>query len=217
MKTNQDLGALTDGLVEAFKVDIEVQQAFVELYWQLAAGKPVPLENVASVLAVSVGQLKKSLGEWVISALEYDEQGHVIAFGGLTLKPTPYRFEVAEKMLYTWCALDCLFIPRLINKSAKVESTCPVSKCLIRLLIEPDRIGQCNPDGAYISIVPLGSCQLKVNVRDSFCCHVHFFDSHDTAHTWLLEHEDAFILPVNKAFKLAKIIADQLLKLPEEI
>lgn len=217
MKANQDLEGLTHGFVEAFRVDIEVQRACVELYRQLAAGKPVPLENVASVLAVSAGQLKRSFGEWVISALEYDEQGHVVAFGGLTLKPTPYRFEVAEKMLYTWCALDCLFIPRLIDKSAKVESTCPVSKRLIRLLIEPDRIGHCNPDGAHISIVALGSCESKVNVRDGFCCHVHFFGSQDTAHTWLLEHKDAIILPVNEAFKLAKIIADQLLKLPEEI
>lgn len=217
MQTNRDSKALADGLTETLKVDVEAQRAGVELYRQLADGKPVPLENVASVLAVSVGDLKETLEKWAISALEYDEEGRVVAFGGLTLKPTAHRFQLAGQTLYTWCAFDTLFIPRLLNKTAQVTSTCPVSGRSIHLSVGPDGIEQCRPDGAYISLLTYPASQLKGNVKSCFCCHIHFFASQDTAHTWLSQHEGASVLPVNEASKLVQSVTERAFRLPGQV
>jgi alkylmercury lyase len=217
MQTDRDSNALADGLAETLKVDGETLRAGVELYRQLAAGKPVRLDNVASVLAVSVGDLKETLEKWAISALEYDEKGRVVGFGGLTLKPTAHRFQVSEHPLYTWCAFDTLFIPRLLNKTAQVTSTCPVSGRSIHLSVGPDGIEQCRPKGAYISLLTYPASQLKGNVKSCFCCHIHFFASQDTAHTWLSHHEGASVLPVNEASRLVQSVTERAFLSPGQV
>ena len=91
-----DTAALRDGLLKALDLDPEVQRASIELYRQLARGRPVPPEDVAS---------KEQLETSALSPVVYDDQGRVVAFGGLSLKPTPHRFEVSGQSLYTWCGV----------------------------------------------------------------------------------------------------------------
>ena len=55
--------------------------------------------------------------------------------------------------LYAWCALDTLFLPDLMGRSADVESTCPVTGQEIQLTVAPDHIESSNPDGIVVSII----------------------------------------------------------------
>jgi hypothetical protein len=40
------------------------------------------------------------------SHLQRDQQGRVVAFSGLSLRPTAHRFEILVPPLHTWCAWD---------------------------------------------------------------------------------------------------------------
>jgi alkylmercury lyase len=55
--------------------------------------------------------------------LETDEQGRIVG-SGLTLRPTPHRFALDGRQLYTWCALDTLIFPVVLGQGATVESPC---------------------------------------------------------------------------------------------
>ncbi len=199
---NLDTTAVRDGLVEVLELDPEVQRASIELYRQLAKGRPVPPEDVAS---------KEQLESSAFSPVEYDEQGRVVAFGGLSLKPTSHRFEVGGQRLYTWCALDALFLPHVLGLPARIESTCPVSGRRIQLRVGPEGIESCKPDGALMSLVVPGS-RLKGNVRSNLCCHVHFFATENAARAWSSEHEGSTLLPVSGASELAQDITQRLFK-----
>ncbi|MCH8344714.1 MAG: organomercurial lyase MerB [Planctomycetes bacterium] len=209
---HRDSSVLRDGLSKAVELDADVQRVCVELYQQLAGGDPVSLENLASALGLSVSEVKQALGTSTLAAVEYDERGRVVGFGGLALNPTPYRFELGGRTLYTWCALDTLFIPRILKKRARVLATCPVSGRRIRLTVGPDRVEECKPHDAFVSLVMPEASQLKGQLRSSFCCHVHFLASQEAADNWLSQNHGAFILPVKEAFEVAQSMTDQRFK-----
>ncbi|MCH8151793.1 MAG: organomercurial lyase MerB [Planctomycetes bacterium] len=209
---HRDSSVLRDGLSKAVELDADVQRVCVALYQQLAGGDPVSLDNLASALGLFVSEVKQALATSTLAAVEYDERGRVDGFGGLTLNPTPYRFELEGRRLYAWCALDTLFIPRILKKRARVRATCPVSGRRIRLTVAPDRVEECKPHDAFVSLVMAEASQLKGQLRSSFCCHVHFFASQEAADTWLSQNQGAFILPVKEAFEVAQSMTDQRFK-----
>jgi alkylmercury lyase len=87
----------------------------------LAAGKPVSAAALARATGRPDANVERALrGQ---SDLETDEQGRVVGYG-LTLRPTPHRFEVDGQRLVTGCALDTLMFPRLLGVTARVESSC---------------------------------------------------------------------------------------------
>ena len=110
---------------ECFELSHEEKRMSVTLYRMLTRGQPVPVGRVASALATSEQTVETLLEEW--PATEYDPNRHIIAFGGLSLSETPHRFEVESAKLFTWCAWDSLFIPGIVNTTAQVTSTCPVT------------------------------------------------------------------------------------------
>ena len=70
--------------------------------------------------------------------MQFDETGNVVG-AALTTLPTPHRVSFGGSFgdsfggdLFAWCALDTLFIPGLLDQTADVESTCPVSNSPIR-------------------------------------------------------------------------------------
>jgi alkylmercury lyase len=67
--------------------------------------------------------VKRALAEW--GGFFTDEQGHVIGFLGLSIRPMPHRLTVTGRTLYAWCAFDTLFLPELLGAAAEVESRCP--------------------------------------------------------------------------------------------
>ncbi|MBW8015734.1 MAG: MerR family transcriptional regulator [Planctomycetes bacterium] len=212
-KDIRQIGDFRRTLSKALKVNPQTRQVCIQLYRQLACGKPVLLENVASLSNITVACTKKILEKWAISAIEYDEEGKVVAFGGLTLKPTPHILIIEEETLYTWCAFDTLFIPHILHKHALVKSRCPVSQDNISFTVTSGGIKECEPDTTFISLVTPKVSHLKGNVRGCFCCNIHFFSTEDTALSWLTGHDRAFIVSINEASELAQSIFGPIFKL----
>jgi alkylmercury lyase len=48
---------------------------------------------------------------------EFDAQGQIVGWG-LTLLPTPHRFVLPERPLFTWCAFDTVLFPPLLQVEA---------------------------------------------------------------------------------------------------
>jgi Alkylmercury lyase/MerR family regulatory protein len=97
-----------------------------------------------------IGQLARRTGVPIKTLREYEQLGLIYTLGrsesnyrlfdeealwcvqvirtmrslGLTLNPTPHRFELNERVLFTWCALDSLMFPGLIGQTAQVQSPC---------------------------------------------------------------------------------------------
>ncbi len=123
---------------------------------------------------------------------------------GITLNPTPHRFDVEGIHLYTRCALDTLIFPALIGRTAHVTSPCHGTGETVRLTVSPDRVFDITPAGAVVSIVTPDDLSA---VRTSFCNEVHFFASPEAASPWLAVHPGATVLPITDAFTLGQGMA----------
>lgn len=104
----------------------------VPLLRLLAAGEPVTVEALAAAVGLPVDEVTRRLA--AVPDTEYDEQGRIVG-QGLTLRPTRHRFTVAGQELYTWCALDTLIFPTILDRPASIESESPVSGHPIRVSV----------------------------------------------------------------------------------
>ncbi|WP_369699948.1 organomercurial lyase MerB [Alicyclobacillus sendaiensis] len=169
----------------------------------ITRGMPVSVEDIASETGKSVDEIRDTLS--ALPSVELDEQGRVIGCG-LTLVPTPHRFWVEEKQLYTWCALDTLMFPQLIGRTAYIESPCHSSGTPVRLTVEPERIVSVVPSWAVVSIVTPDDMS---SVRSAFCNEVHYFSSASKAQKWLDQHPGASVVSVEDAFELGRLLGRQ--------
>lgn len=181
-----------------------------ELYRQLAEGEPVPLQNLASALEGAVEDVRallesEQLKGWVF----YDEDDRVIGFRGLAIRDMPHRFEVEGKTLFTWCAVDSLFIPPIIGKSALVESQDPRTGRLIRLTVTPDGVESVDPPETVMSYLVGDREVVKTNpenVMAAFCHHIFFLESPEVGDEWAAEHgHGAFLVSLEEAFELGRL------------
>ena len=132
----------------------------------LACGHPVTPERLASALQMTAEQVAGVLAG--LADLEVDQGGNILGWG-LTLIPTPHRFRMNGQTFYTWCALDALTYPALLQVVASVESSCPVSGAPVTLSVTPAGVHDLTPAGAIVSLVipePGSSCN---GDRGSFC------------------------------------------------
>ena len=193
-----------------------VQRAFYltqHLLRLLAEGRPVAVEDLAAradlPLEVVVGafeQIRKQGGE-------FDEAGRVVG-NALTLNPTPHRFAVNGRTLYAWCALDTIFLPGLLEETAEVESTCPITGETIRLTITSDGVTQYSPAGAVLSIaVPGVSCNREeadgevdraIRARES-CQQMYFFSTRTAAEEWVKDYPGVVIFTIEETWQLARV------------
>src|SRR5579875_2380557 len=100
----------------------------------LALGEPVSWGQLAEELGEPVERVHARLGSW--EELVVDEHGRILG-AGLSLEPTPYRFVLGDRLLWTWCAFDTLLFPCWLEQPARVEAQCPESGTPIRLEVTP--------------------------------------------------------------------------------
>jgi alkylmercury lyase len=206
-QTKKNLGiqqASDEILTDVFE-NLHIKQArwrIIDETLQLLAnsGYPVPPEEIAIRLQV--------IPETVISTLrgfgaEFDEEGNILGVG-LTLVPTPHVYEVNGYKLYTWCAVDALLFPVMLNHTAHIESLDPVSGDKIQVTVTPDGVEKVKPESAVVSWVK--SSVDPSNIRGSVCHYVYFFSSPETASKWIAEHPGKTFYPVIDAFEAAKKI-----------
>ncbi len=183
-------------------IDKKGQRVAIELYRLLAKGEPVAVETLADIVQLASDDIETILDQWY--GVFRDDEKRITGFWGLALSETRYRFEVGGRTLHTWCAWDSLFIPEILQKSARVESTCPVTGDKIRLTVTPEGVHAVDPPGAVMSVVLPERAKIEENVVRNFCHYVHFFSSAEAGSQWVSENDGTFIASMQEAFALAK-------------
>ncbi len=176
----------------------------LQLLRLLANGQPISPEQLATTLNISRDQVNTILRQ--LTDIEYDREGNIVA-SGLSLVPTPHHLYLNGHALYTWCALDALSYPYILQQPAYVESPCPVTAFKISLNLTPESIESLEPASTVVSFVIPEKAKTCCNVRNTFCCYVHFLSSFEAAAMWHSEHQDAIILPVEEAHRVARLVA----------
>jgi hypothetical protein len=78
------------------------------LWRPLAHGEPLTPDDVAQVTGRTVGEVRHALA--ALPDTGYDEHGRIVGHD-LTQRPSPHRFTIDGRQLFTWCALDTLMFP----------------------------------------------------------------------------------------------------------
>jgi alkylmercury lyase len=161
----------------------------VGLWRLLAEGAPVAPQALAERLGVSVQDVAATLDGVLAGTRHEDDQGRVIAFWALSLPemPSPHRLQVDGQTLYAWCAPDTLWLPRVLGKTATVQSALETTGQPISLVVRPDGIEQVSVDGAVLSFVRAAGKSLGDTVPavlSSYCHHQLFFPSKEAGGRW---------------------------------
>jgi alkylmercury lyase len=175
-----------------------------ELVRLLACGHPITRERLATVLQMTAEQVTKVLAS--LADLEVDPSGNVVGWG-LTFIPTPHRFRVNGHTFYTWCTLDALTYPALLQLAARVESSCQVSGTPVTLSVTPAGVHDLTPASAVVSVVIPGQGNTCDGDRKSFCNQSLFFRSKRDALLWQASSPTARLLSVADAYQVGRLVA----------
>lgn len=100
--------------------------------------------------------------------------------------------------------MDSLFIPAIIQKTARVESTCPMTGAKIRLTVAPEGVRQLNPASTVMSFMIPEAAKIRENVIANFCHYVYFFSSAEAGTTWVSKNPGTFLLSIDEAYYLGR-------------
>lgn len=196
----------------------ERSRLLLRILWSLGEGRPVSHKQVEQV-SDDIGIGRDDAREFLSGVAEPGPDNTIVGTLGLSLNETSHHFTVNGKQLYTWCALDTLFLPALLDRPASIESESPVSKTKIRLTVGPLGVEAVDPPGAAVSIVLVDvDAAAEMNsveaIWTAFCHHVFFFASRQEAEAWAASraNRDAIeIVSVGEAFSLGQMLSSTLL------
>jgi alkylmercury lyase len=173
---------------------------------QLSHGEPITIDELAAAAGQSPEWVRCIVSSWPDA--EYDREGRINGWG-LTLRPTPHKFSINGKQLYTWCALDTLFLPAVIGRPALIESPCAATSAPIRLTVDPVAgVTTLGPATAVVSIV---TPEQVSSVRTAFCNPGRFFVTADAARDWQAKHPGMEVLSVADAYLASRPLSKMLL------
>ncbi|VAX31253.1 hypothetical protein MNBD_NITROSPIRAE01-436 [hydrothermal vent metagenome] len=185
------------------KLDATEKKIALRLYKGLSEGKAVSPGVLASELGLPNERVRRFLSDW--PGVDFDAEKNVVGFWGLSLSETNHQFEVYGRDLYTWCAWDTLFIPQLLQKTAKVHSACPVTGERLSLIITPKEVRDPRPSEIVLSFITPEAAKVQQDVVQHFCQYVHFFASADAGAHWVSQHPETFLLSLKDAFVLGQL------------
>lgn len=160
----------------------------------LLEGKPAPVSEIAERSDLPPGRAQFILDEL---GAERNEAGEITGLG-LTLEPTPHEYRVGGKTFYTWCAPDTLLFPKVLDHTARVVSSDPVSDEKITLTVSPEGVQELNPPTAVVSWTREADGR---DIRGTFCRYGRFFVRPQTATRWQQDHPKIEILEVEEALE----------------
>jgi alkylmercury lyase len=176
----------------------------LRVYNALADGEEITQATLAQGLGRPEEDVQATLAR---CNLEYDGE-QIVGFGGLSRLPTAHKFHVRGSTLYTWCAWDPLFIAPILGEDARVESVCPDTGQVVTMVVAPTGVREIDPRSAVLSMrIPDESC--TADVQANFCSVVNLFASVDAAERWRTEHTGTFIITVDEAFELGRLLVQQ--------
>jgi alkylmercury lyase len=203
------LQVLADAVAKAEPdLDGPARNVAIETYRRLSRGTVAPPHEIAQRAGESVEFTERLLASW--PGVFRSPACGVVGFWGLTiteLVPT-HAIEIEGRRLFAWCAWDTLFLPGILGAEVRVESTCPVTKETIGLVVQPDGIRQTSHPHAVVSFL-LPSTDFDADVIQTFCHFVHFFASHEAGDSWAAEHPATFLLSLEDAFELGRLVNAQ--------
>ena len=206
--TARSLKALAESLASTFPGSDDARLALA-LLEELANGKPVTLAQLARAADRDESDLAPTLERW--PNVHRDGQARVVAFGGLGVTPTPHRFEVAGRQLYTWCAWDTLFLPALLGQEARVESTCPVTATQVTLVVAPDGVRAAEPRVAA-GVVPGAGLDRHLRHHGLLLLPRALPRRPGCRREWLGDNPGALTLSLDDAFELGRLATQPLLQ-----
>ncbi|HEX9842081.1 MAG TPA: organomercurial lyase [bacterium] len=198
--------ALIERLVQRFlhifpAMDDREQRVAVTLYGLLARGGGVTAGQVAEAAGQPLALVQACLTRWPGI---FREGEAVVGFWGLAVRPVSrHRMLVDGRTLYTWCAWDTLFIPPLLERSAQVDSTDPVSGAAVTLTVTPQGVQALSPAGAVLSMIEPRANMIE-DIRGRLCRYIHFFAEPDAGEAWTRKHADTLLLSVDEGFELGR-------------
>jgi alkylmercury lyase len=195
------LSALADSLAGALPgcQDAPLTLALVR---ELARGQPVTTAALAAIAGRDEADVERALTAW--PNVECDDKQQVIAFGGLTLRPTGHRLDIGGRTLHAWCAWDTLFLPAMLGRPVRVRSRCPVTGAEIHLTVEATGVQASDPAALAVSFPPPDAACAH-DITGTFCCHVHFLAGAYAAERWRADHAGAVVLDLDQAFELGRM------------
>ena len=183
----------------------------------LGQGRPVSVEQVDQLID-ELGISRDDGRALVSQVAERGPDESVVGMFGLTLNETQHRLTVNGNQLFTWCALDTLFLPIVLGQSTSIESESPMGNAKVRLTVSPRRVEAVEPAGAVVSIVAVDPDTADISsveaVWGTFCNHVFFFATRSDAQAWAAgrDNRDAIeIVSVDEAFELGQLLSSTLL------
>jgi alkylmercury lyase len=181
-------------------IDDPGRRIAVSLYELLAEGEPVTPANLAARAGVAEAVAVETLDGW--PGVFHDEEGRVVGFWGLAIPEMGHRFHAeGGKPIYAWCALDPFLIVPVVGRSARVESTDPVTGETITMTVTPDGVEDVSPASAVVSfLVP--NKPFDQDIIQSFCHYVLNFASQASAEQWASQRDGIVLLPVADAFQV---------------
>ena len=192
------------------KFSPQESRVLIGVWRALAEGAPVTPQRVAEI-AAGAGMTEGEATEFLKWMSEKDDDGNVLGVMGLTHTGwSQIKFSVDGHQLRTWCALDAIFLPLMLNKTAKVEVPSTPSGEPIYLTLGPAGVEGVEPPGAVMStVVPSVSERAGVQSVEEiwmiFCHHSLFFRSRNEAEEWAAGKEslDISVLSIEEAYDVA--------------
>ncbi len=215
--TSTSSTATVDELVRAYdqlgippKFPPQEARVLIGVWRALAEGVPVTPQRVAEI-AAGAGMTEGEATEFLKGMSEKDDDGNILGTMGLTQTEwSQIKFNVEGQQLRTWCALDAIFLPLMLNKTAKVEVPSAPSGGPIYLTLGPAGIDSVDPPEAVMStVVPSISERAGVQSVEEiwmiFCHHSLFFRSRSEAEEWAAGKEslDISVLSIEEAYEVA--------------
>lgn len=200
-------GGVLDFGPERSRLILRVQRA-------LAQGRPVSAEQVDRLIH-EIGIDHAEADQFLRQVTERDPDDNIVGIFTLSLNATPHRLLVNGTELWAWCAADTLFLPALLEQTATVESTSPVSGETVRLTVSPQRVEHVDPPDAVVSTVIADPNAANFSSVDAiwgtYCHHIYFFASREEAERWAAGRDEIAILSVQEGFNVSRRIAARLL------
>ena len=185
-------------------------EQWILLLDELAKGEPIPRKRVSEVLQVPLEEIDEVLADIKATGGQFNGEGDLIGYT-MTLKPTRHSFRVNGNDMYTWCSLDTILLPGMLETTAEIESTDPVTGDTIRLTVTPDGVAEVDPPTTVTSIFLPGwsATETRNGVpvagpESKLCSSMLFFSSRETAEEAFKNLPNIAILTVDEAFELVR-------------
>lgn len=172
----------------------------------LAEGRAVSVDEIGAASDMSTQEVRSLLLQ--LPDVEWDDAGHVVALG-LTPRPTDHVMDFDGRTMYAWCALDTLMFGALLERPLVIRSRAPGTSDRVRVEIDTDRLVDVQPSAAVMSWVGETNADDFYTLRATFCHHIHFFPSAESAGDWLAVHPGGAILPLAEAYESSRRLVEQ--------